>query len=296
MTDQTTGARNLVPARGVPGERPHDLGSVDQRNGASRLFGSLRDALLAAGREPTERVETLTVAYSHPDASHPARTGNERPSSMTADDKDNGREPRSQRVSPGTVMTPQAASATPMPSLQIPGRVPVNAAEFSGQVPKTQPAPRVPAGRLPASVPPGGEARTQLLRGRQKVSRAKFHQDPVVGWLVVVGGPGLGAHRSIYEGNNTVGRAPSQRIPVDFGDDTISSEEQVYIRYDSHDRSFLFVPNLAKTNVVQVNDKKPTGAVALQAMDVITMGRTQLVFVPFCGPEFDWAELSDVRE
>ena len=26
-------------------------------------------------------------------------------------------------------------------------------------------------------------------------------------------------------------------------------------------------------------------------MDVITMGRTQLVFVPFCGAEFDWAEL-----
>ena len=141
-----------------------------------------------------------------------------------------------------------------------------------------------------------GDGRTQLIRGKQKVSRAKFHQDPVVGWLVVVGGPGLGAHRSIYEGNNTVGRATTQRIAIDFGDDTISGEEQAYIRYDSSDRSFLFVPNLAKTNVVQVNDRKPTGAVALQAMDVITMGRTQLVFVPFCGPEFDWAELSDVRE
>jgi hypothetical protein len=23
------------------------------------------------------------------------------------------------------------------------------------------------------------------------------------------------------------------------------------------------------------------------------MGRTQLVFVPFCGPEFDWAALSE---
>ena len=30
-------------------------------------------------------------------------------------------------------------------------------------------------------------------------------------------------------------------------------------------------------------------------MDVITMGRTQLVFVPFCGSEFDWAELSSRR-
>lgn len=140
-----------------------------------------------------------------------------------------------------------------------------------------------------------GPARTQLVRGKQKVARGEFAQDPVVGWLVVVGGPGLGSYRPIFEGNNTLGRAATQRIPIDFGDDAISSEEQAYVRYDSADRSFLFVPNLAKTNVVSVNDKKPTGAVPLSAMDVITVGRTQLVFVPFCGPDFDWAELTDAK-
>jgi hypothetical protein len=31
-------------------------------------------------------------------------------------------------------------------------------------------------------------------------------------------------------------------------------------------------------------------------MDVITVGRTQLVFVPFCGPEFDWSELTERKE
>ena len=138
--------------------------------------------------------------------------------------------------------------------------------------------------------------RTRLLRGKQKISRQSFHRDPVVGWLVIVGGPGLGSYRPIYEGNNTVGRAANQRIALDFGDDAISSEEQAYIRYDGADRSFLFVPNLAKTNVVAVNDKRPSLAVTLQAMDVIIMGHTQLVFVPFCGPEFDWSEISDVKE
>lgn len=139
-------------------------------------------------------------------------------------------------------------------------------------------------------------ARTQLVRGRQKLVRNDFTQDPVVAWLVVVGGPGLGAFRPVFEGNNTIGRATTQRIPIDFGDDAISSEEQAYIRYDSADRSFLFVPNLAKTNVVSVNDKRPTGAVELAHMDVITVGRTQLVFVPFCGPDFDWAELAEVKD
>ncbi len=140
------------------------------------------------------------------------------------------------------------------------------------------------------------EPRTQLVRGRQKLQRNDFAQDPVVGWLVVVGGPGLGAFRPIFEGNNTLGRSKSQRISIDFGDDAISSEEQAYIRYDSTDRSFLFVPNLAKTNVVSVNDKRPTGAVELAHMDVITVGRTQLVFVPFCGMDFDWAELAEVKD
>ena len=143
----------------------------------------------------------------------------------------------------------------------------------------------------------GGSApRTQLVRGKQKIARQHFHQDPVVGWLVIVGGPGLGAYRQIYEGNNTLGRASSQRIPLDYGDDAISSEEQAYIRYDSAERTFLFVPNLAKTNVVAINDKRPTAAVTLQAMDVIMVGRTQLVFVPFCGPEFDWSEISEAKD
>ena len=134
-------------------------------------------------------------------------------------------------------------------------------------------------------------AQTQLVRGRAEVKRGSFEKDPVVGWLVVVGGPGLGNYRPVFEGNNTVGRDPSQRIAIDFGDDAISSKEQAFIRYDSAERSFLFVPNLSKTNIVSVNDKRPTGAVSLTNMDVITIGRTQLVFVPFCGPDFDWSEL-----
>lgn len=152
--------------------------------------------------------------------------------------------------------------------------------------------------RKPAEIGEKAEepSRTQLVRGRQKLVRNDFAQDPVVAWLVVVGGPGLGAFRPIFEGNNTIGRAKTQRVSIDFGDDAISSEEQAYIRYDSTDRSFLFVPNLAKTNVVSLNDKRPTGAVELAHMDVITMGRTQLVFVPFCGPDFDWAELAEVKD
>ena len=140
---------------------------------------------------------------------------------------------------------------------------------------------------------PDASPLTRRVRAKPSTEALAFHQDPVVGWLVVVGGPGLGAFRPIFEGNNAVGRAPTQRIPLDFGDDGISAEAQAYIRYDAADRAFLLVPNMAKTNIVAVNEKKPTSAVPLAAMDLITMGRTQLCFIPFCGPEFDWAELGD---
>jgi len=132
---------------------------------------------------------------------------------------------------------------------------------------------------------------TQRVRGRPEIPSTEFHQEPVVGWLVIVDGPGLGSFRIIIEGNNSIGWAPNQHIRLDFGDDSISAEEQAFIRYDSVDCKFLFVPNLTKTNVVWVNDDKPTSAIELKAMDIITMGRTRVVFVPFCGNEFDWSEL-----
>jgi hypothetical protein len=157
-------------------------------------------------------------------------------------------------------------------------------------------APTLAVKGTPAKSPAPADTKTQVVKGKSRPERSEFHQEPVVGWLVVIGGPGLGAFRPVFEGNNTIGRAPSQRVPVDFGDDAISAEEQAYLRYDSSDRTFLFVPNLAKTNVVRLNDDKPTAAVKLRAMDVITMGRTQLVFVPFCGEEFDWSELAELHE
>lgn len=190
---------------------------------------------------------------------------------------------------------PGAGAAAPAPRPAAPSAAEA-AREARGDRHVEPGAPTTRVVRAPARGPaPGIGGRTQLIRGKVAVRRTDFYQDPVVGWLVVVGGPGLGAFRPVFEGNNTVGRSGAQRVPLDFGDDTISAEEQAYIRYDSAERKFLLVPNLAKTNIVSVNDRKPTGAVELQAMDLITMGRTQLVFVPFCSPEFDWSELGELK-
>lgn len=245
---------------------------------AGRFLGSLKDALVAASRDDTQPAAAPAV----PLAVTP-------PKMIAPPQSDTG-----------------ADAAAPQPSLsaeeaarQVRGAsTPLEQRHVELDSPPTTRvlrSPRKETAPVPDEDDDTAPARTQLVRGRQKVERGEFNQDPVVGWLVVVGGPGIGNYRPIFEGNNTVGRSDKNRVPIDFGDDAISSEEQVYIRYDSSDRSFLFVPNLAKTNVVSLNAKRPTGAVELAQMDVITMGRTQLVFVPFCGPEFDWSALSEVK-
>jgi hypothetical protein len=222
---------------------------------AERFLGSLKDALAAAGRE---------------DPSAPPKAGAATPPAV-----------------PATVLLPAIAEAAkPGPSAAEAAREARTPVEPAGKDGDGPPTTRVVRGGA------RGEAqRTALVRGRQPVKRGDFEQDPVVGWLVVIGGPGIGSWRPIFEGNNTIGRSRGQRIPLDFGDESISAEEQAYVRYDGAERKFLLVPNLAKTNVVRVNDQTPTAAVELAHMDYITLGRTQVVFVPFCGPDFDWGDI-----
>ena len=133
---------------------------------------------------------------------------------------------------------------------------------------------------------------TQVIRPDAAIGKPT-QINPVVAVLVVTGGPGKGAYRPLYYGNNTIGRDASQKVCLNFGDDAISSHEQCYIRYDHEARSFLFIPNNAKTNVVSVNTEKPTNAVTLQPWDEIRMGQTHLRFLPICGQWFDWSDVVD---
>ncbi|WP_045834869.1 FHA domain-containing protein [Hyphomicrobium sp. 99] len=245
-----------------------------------KFLGSLRDALMAAGRD-----DTVPAGAARANSAVPPVPVSAVPIAASVE-----------KIAPPPVPAPEIPSAeeaarlarTP-PEPKMPDRV---AAPNETDAPPTTRVIR-PEPAKPRKAEPEAPPRTVLVRGKQKIEHGVFERDPVVGFLIVVGGPGLGSYRPIFEGNNTVGRSADNRIPLDFGDETISNEAQAYVRYDSSDRSFLFVPNLAKTNVVSVNDKRPAGPVPLHPMDVITFGRTQVAFLPFCGSDFDWSEISE---
>ena len=253
------------------------------------LFGSLKEALAAASRDDT----ALAAQRREAAASAPASTPAAVPEALAAAAPLVAAAPSVPAAADALSAVEAAREVRGVTSLQAPAGLDRHMEVDGANTPRF-----VRPGAKPAAAPPelAEPPRTQLVRGRQTLKRGQFVQDPVVGWLVIVGGPGLGTYRPVFEGNNTIGRGSGNRIPLDFGDDTISTEEQAYIRYDSADRVFLFVPNLSKTNIVQLNSKKPTAAVELAAMDVIVMGRTQLVFMPFCGPEFDWSEITETKD
>ena len=111
--------------------------------------------------------------------------------------------------------------------------------------------------------------------------------DPVTGWLVTIAGPGKGRARPIFEGMNSVGRDPQERIPLNFGDSEISRNGHFFVTYEPKKRTF-HINHGSKTNLVYLNNEVLLGPMSLSDGDIIEVGRTKLRFVPLCGPAFSW--------
>jgi hypothetical protein len=93
--------------------------------------------------------------------------------------------------------------------------------------------------------------------------------------LVVIEGPGVGNARPVYPGTNSIGRERKNRIPLDFGDDTISRMGHAVIVFD--DRNGLFrIFDGGKLNPVHVNSVMVSGERDLAIGDVIEVGSTML--------------------
>ena len=111
--------------------------------------------------------------------------------------------------------------------------------------------------------------------------------DPVVGWLVCLNNSQKGRDYRIHSDNNYVGR--SERMDVCIrGDETISRENHAIVSYDGRDNVFYFSPGDGRS-IVRVNDKAVFTTIELKAYDVITVGKTNLLFIPLCTDKFEWS-------
>lgn len=113
--------------------------------------------------------------------------------------------------------------------------------------------------------------------------------DPVVGWLVVVAGPGRGQARRLGYGQNSLGRDKTERVSLDFGDASISRSRHCFILYDPRARKFLLRPGDG-TNLTYLNGEVLAESRAIASGATIELGGTKLRFVALCGPDFDWQD------
>ena len=121
------------------------------------------------------------------------------------------------------------------------------------------------------------------------VEGARPQVDPVVGWLVVVDGPGKGTDLRVGIGQNMVGRDPENRIGLVFGDRKISRRDHLRVNYDHEHRVFSVVPGTS-ANLAYLNGTAIEQRCVLAAGDTISIGRTTLRFVAFCGDDFNWPD------
>lgn len=113
--------------------------------------------------------------------------------------------------------------------------------------------------------------------------------DWVVGWLVIVKGPGFGRSLEIGTGANSIGRGANQKVSLNFGDPKISRERHAILVYEPKSRRF-FLQNGEVRNLTYIDDQVVLTPVELTGGETIAVGETLLKFLPFCGPQFGWLE------
>ena len=160
-------------------------------------------------------------------------------------------------------------------------------------------APTQRMGESRASSNVGEEERTRLVGGRRRQEDEERRQerteedrgmdDPVVGWLVVVEGPGKGRAMQLGYGANSLGRGTTDRVKLDFGDDQISRSGHAVVTYDPRGRKF-YVQHGGGTNLTYLGELPVLTPTELPALSHINVGNTVLRFVPLCGAEFDWQD------
>ncbi len=175
--------------------------------------------------------------------------------------------------------TSPPVNATPPPPAPHPGQA------VSSEDRTIAHVPQMPNVAARPNIPPQAAAATNENR-TVGIFRKKIGMEPVVGWLVCTDGPDKGRDYRIISQRNFIGRSEKMDIAIS-GDDTISREGHAIISYNPKKNSFTIYPGESR-GIVYLNDDEVVSAIELKSYDVIELGQTKLMFIPFCGEKFQW--------
>ncbi len=113
--------------------------------------------------------------------------------------------------------------------------------------------------------------------------------EPVVGWLVCIDGQVLGRGFDLKTGKNFVGRSIDMDIILE-GDSSVSRDRHAIITYEPKGRVFIAQPGDSR-ELFYINEQVVLSNVEMKSRDILTIGNTRLMFIPFCGKDFAWEDL-----
>lgn len=118
---------------------------------------------------------------------------------------------------------------------------------------------------------------------------------PVVGWIVGIKGACHGQSFQLKSGRNKIGRSHDMDVKL-MNDESVSRASVAVIVFDTKACEFSILPG-ESDSLCYVDDKAVYDRRILSGYERIEFGDAGLnryIFVPFCGPHFQWAGNADV--
>ncbi len=197
---------------------------------------------------------------------------------------------------------PKNQPASPLPSRSEPDTAAVAPHPSSGLS-----SPVRPAAPAPAPAPKADENAPKPSAPRQPLSDIREDTDdnctigyysrvigvePVVGWLVCTEGEYKGESFKLKSGRNFIGRAANMDVVLS-ADHSISRFKHAAVIYEPRSRQFIVTAGESR-ELCYLNGEVVLSNMKMEAYDVLNLGSTSLMLVPFCGKRFSWEEgLSD---
>lgn len=114
--------------------------------------------------------------------------------------------------------------------------------------------------------------------------------EPVVGWLVCIEGDVLGKAFELKNGKNFIGRSTNMDVVL-AGDASVSRERHAIVTYEPKGRVFFAQPGESR-ELFYVDDQVVLMSIQLKDRSILSVGNTKLMFIPLCGPDFSWDDVS----
>jgi len=108
--------------------------------------------------------------------------------------------------------------------------------------------------------------------------------DPVVGWLVCVEGNEKGRDYRLHTGRNFIGRGLKSDVSLP-DDEQISRENHCSIVFEPKKNMYAIIRGGGE---IHVNGSSIQGSQALIGDEIITIGASDFVFVPYCKEGRSW--------